>query len=140
MSKKKTYSVCIGAYIRGYSTFEVQATSDEKAIAAAIAKAKAEECDFDEDMDYSNVALPAIAHIFLKDDDTRTAPIVEGLDFALTEQDALDMASKDLLAALRKAERLLVHLQGTQEMPPSPEYVSEVRRECLEAIKKATTV
>lgn len=43
----------------------------------------------------------------------------------------------DLLVAVEKAERLLIHLAGTQEMPPAPEYVSQIRRECLAAIAKA---
>jgi hypothetical protein len=90
----KSYSATIGVYVRTYGSIEFQAESDEAATAAAIVAFK-QDASF-EDFDWNNLAFPSI--VSLASDANQT--IAEGIDFPLSPEDARDMASGDLLAAL----------------------------------------
>jgi hypothetical protein len=95
----KSYSATIGVYVRAYGHIKFEAEGDETATAAAIAVFKDRTQDvFFADFDWNNLAHPSIVSIDDAEDSDRT--IAEGVDFALSPEDARDLASADLLTAL----------------------------------------
>jgi hypothetical protein len=102
----KSYAATVGVYVRTYGHFKFEAENDQGAPAAAIAAFK--ECRsavFFEDIDWNNLAQPCIVSIDDADDSDRI--IAEGIDFPLSEGDARDFASAELLAEAEKAVELM---------------------------------
>lgn len=100
----KTYNVLAAAYIRGYTRFDIEAKTDEAAIKKAIQHLKKGGIEYCEDIDHYNIAMPAIAHIY--EEGERIDPVIEGLDVAVTAEDARDFASAEMLEMLQLIERV----------------------------------
>jgi hypothetical protein len=96
----KNYHVTFGAYVRMYAGHEFEAEDDNAALPKAIDEFKKHGGEFGwTDEDYDNLALPSIVGL----QDTETGKdFLEGHDFAASEEDARDLASRDLLASLKE--------------------------------------
>lgn len=96
----KTYNATIGIYVRAYARITFEAETDEEATNAAIAQFKKDPGYIDE-FDWDNTAHPSIASLTSTDDPDEY--IVDGHDFALTAEDYIDYAARDLLTACEAA-------------------------------------
>lgn len=93
------YYACIGVYVRTYVKFTLQAENDAEAERLAIEKFSEDGADMVwEDTDYKNLALPSICWIDNEDSGNSAA---EGVDFALTQSDKLQLAAGKMLETIK---------------------------------------
>ncbi len=90
------YNVTIGAYVRVYGSAKFNAKSDRLAPAKAADLFRSGKLQPQwEDHDWDNIAQPSIVGMTAEGkNDTRD--VCEGVDFALTERDGLDLHSAEM--------------------------------------------
>lgn len=94
----KKYNVMYGASIRAYGQATFFAENNDASIEKAkLIFRKAQDDIVFDDVDYDNMALPAIVSIQSDDED-----VAQGIDFALTEDDALDFNSRAMFNLLKE--------------------------------------
>lgn len=134
----RTYTAVFGAYVRMYAYHDFEASSDKHALARAQTefKKKADQMGWDE-MDTANLALPSVVDI------SRTVSyrgehkkvVAENVDFAVCEEDARDLASKEMLTVLEAIE---AHMQARRDTGKRREEEGYALRARIKAvIKKA---
>lgn len=122
----QTYNCTIGFYVRAYVNFDVEAESDEKAQQAAIDKFTDDSLHHASyENDWDNIAMPAI--VSLENEDTG-ASIAEGEDFAQNDMDAQQLASGQMLEALRHCLAFAEYELELRKPSADPEYIEYAQR------------